>query len=264
MNKERVLADNCRVVETPPDQLSKLGVCGYKNIEKQKPFQLKDNWYRQQYSKGLRIKSLVTPEGSSQGMIEYIPGEFAWRPVVAGNYMFIHCLFVGYKKEYKGKAYASGLIHAVIDDARKEKKLGVAVVTRKSSFMAGKEIFLKNDFTEVDKAVPDFDLLAFKFDESSPSPSFLIKDDFLDPYGEGLFILRADQCPYSVKNVEDMIDVARKFGLNAEIINLKSHIDAQHSPCAFGTFCIILDGEVISYHPISGTRLRNILATKLP
>jgi hypothetical protein len=39
--------------------------------------------------------------------------------------------------------------------------------------------------------------------------------------------------------------------------------EVQASPCAFGSFCIILDGEIISYHPISKTRFENILNNKL-
>ncbi|OPX72226.1 MAG: hypothetical protein A4E38_00669 [Methanoregulaceae archaeon PtaB.Bin108] len=33
----------------------------------------------------------------------------------------------------------------------------------------------------------------------------------------------------------------------------------QDSPCAFGTFCIVYNGEVISHHPISNGRFENIM-----
>jgi N-acetylglutamate synthase-like GNAT family acetyltransferase len=76
-------------------------------------------------------------------MLEYLPGEFAHRPVNADGYMFIHCIFVGFKNEFKGKGYASALIEECINDAQRQKMSGVAVVTRKGSFMANDQIFLK-------------------------------------------------------------------------------------------------------------------------
>jgi len=44
---------------------------------------------------------------------------------------------------------------------------------------------------------------------------------------------------------------------------LKDSNAVQHSPCAFGIFCIIYNGEIISYHPISNTRFENIMKKKI-
>ena len=57
--------------------------------------------------------------------------------------MFIHCIFVGFKKEFKGKGHALSLIDECINDTRNKKMLGVAVVTRKGPFMAHNDIFLQ-------------------------------------------------------------------------------------------------------------------------
>ena len=97
-------------------------------------------------------------------MLEYLPGKFAHRPVNVYGYIFIHCIFVGFKNEFKGKGYASALIDECINDAKKQRMLGVAVVTRKGAFMAHNELFLKRGFEIADKAKPDFELLAIKFD----------------------------------------------------------------------------------------------------
>ena len=143
--------------------------------------------------------------------------------------------------------------------------LGVAVVTRKGSFMADSKIFLKNDFQEVDKIKPDFSLLAYKFDEGAASPAF--KTDILenlDAYQEGLTIMRSPQCPYTEKNVNAIIDSAkRKFNINAELIDLQHAENAQQTPSPFGTFCIGYNGKVISHHPISNTRFENIMSKLL-
>lgn len=42
--------------------------------------------------------------------------------------------------------------------------------------------------------------------------------------------------------------------IEANLIELKDSLMAQQVPCAFGTFCIIYNGKVISHHPVSNTR----------
>jgi len=198
-------------------------------------------------------------------MIEYIPGEYCWRPVEASGYMFIHCIFSGFKNTYKRKGYGSLLLGECLKDAEKGNLYGVAAVTRKGPFMAGKELFLKNSFEVVDRAPPDFELLVKKFNKNATTPQFKGKlDERSSKYGKGLTIIRADQCPYTVKNVKEMSVTAEKtFGMKPNIISLKDCEEAQNSPCAFGTFCMIYRGKVIAYHPISDTRFTNIMNKEL-
>lgn len=245
------------IITLTPDTIADYGVCGYKDSSKHRELQRKIEWYSSYFPKGLRIKALIAESGGYQGMIEYIPGEYAHRPVNAKEYMFIHCLFVGFKKEFKGRGYATALLEECINEAKEIKMKGVAVVTRKGSFMANKEIFLKLGFIQVDNSKPDFELLVKKFDHNAQSPSF--RGPSLTPYADGLYILRSAQCPYSVKNVEAIIESAKEMGLNAELVELDTHTKAQNSPSPFGTFCIILNGKIQSYHPISNKRFQNIM-----
>ena len=122
------------VIDLTPENIAEYGVCGYKDIKKHVELRRKIEWFTKYYPKGLRIKALVSKNGGYQGMLEYIPGRYAHRPVDADGYMFIHCIFVGFKKEFKGKGYASLLIDACIGDAKEAGMKGVAVVTRKGSF----------------------------------------------------------------------------------------------------------------------------------
>ena len=253
--------NDIQIINLTPENISDYGVCGYKDVRKHKELRNKIAWFNEYYSKGLKIKVLFSEKGGYQGMLEYLPGKFAHRPVNADGYMFIHCIFVGFKNEFKGKGYASALIDECINDAKIQKMLGVAVVTRKGAFMAHNEIFLKKGFKIVDKAQPDFELLTIKFEKASTSPSF--KSDILDnlnDYKNGLTIIRSAQCPYTEKNVNAIIESAeKKFKLKPKLIDLKDSESAQKTPCAFGTFCIIYNGEIISYHPISNTRFENIM-----
>jgi GNAT superfamily N-acetyltransferase len=250
---------DAKILDLTPDTLADYGICGYKDVKKQLELQRKIDWYRKYYPKGLRIKVVVPEKGGYQGMIEYIPGKYAHRPVDAEGYMFIHCIFVGFKREFKGKGYGSALIEQCIAEAKNSKMKGVAVVTRKGSFMAKKDIFLKKGFHVVDTAEPDFELLALKFNPNAANPKF--KKLNPEKYAKGLTIIRSPQCPYSVKNVEAILKTAEKLKIKANLIDLKDAESAQQTPCAFGTFCIIYNGKILSHHPISNTRFENIMKT---
>ncbi len=253
--------DNLEIIDITPDNISRYGVCGYKDLTKHEELRRKIEWFAEYYPQGLRMKILHSPTDGYQGMIEYLPGSIAHRPVDADGYLVIQCIFTGFRKEYKGKGYGSLLISQCIDDARRENLAGVAVVTRNGSFMAKRDIFLKLGFEVIESAPPDFELLAYRFDPSSPPPGF--KPDLgarAANYSEGLTILRSAQCPYSVKNVREIMETSRDvFGLSPQLVELEDADAVQQSPCAFGTFCILYEGNVISHHPISNTRFVNIM-----
>jgi len=107
--------------------------------------------------------------------------------------------------------------------------------------MVDNRIFQKHGFEVVDTASPDFELLVKKFKRSSPTPKFKSNwGERLEEYNNGLTIIRADQCPYSVKNVNEIYGTAlEKFKIKPNVISLNNYNEAQNSPCAFGTFCII-------------------------
>ncbi|WP_048143413.1 GNAT family N-acetyltransferase [Methanosarcina horonobensis] len=248
------------IIDLIPESIADYGVCGYKDLKKNLELRRKIDWFKEYYPKGLRTKIIFSKEGGYQGMIEYIPGKYAHRPVNAEGYMFIHCIFVGFKKEFKGKGYASSLIEECIKDSKEANMQGVAVVTRNGSFMAKKDIFLKKGFILVDEARPDFELLVLKFNQEAPDPKFKNMSLDVEKYAEGLTIIRSVQCPYSVKNVDAILETARnKLKMKTSLIDIKDSDEAQHTPCAFGTFCIIYNGKVISHHPISNTRFENIM-----
>jgi len=252
--------ERIKIIDTNADNILEYGVCGYKSI-KRAGYPEKIEWLKKRFPEGMKMKTLYSDKDGTQGMIEYIPGEYCWRPVQASGYMFIHCIFVGFKRAYKGKGYGSLLVDECLEDAKKESMQGVAVLTRKGAFMAGKELFVKKGFEVVDTAPPDFELLVKKFNKNSPTPKFKGNwEKRLSQYGQGLTIIRADQCPYSVKNVKEIKETAEKiYGLKPSIIELKNCQEAQNSPCPFGTFCIVYNGKVIAHHPVSNTRFVNIM-----
>jgi len=257
MSKQTIDESDISIIDLTPKNIADFGVCGYKDVNKHVELRRKIAWFQEYYPKGLRIKAVMSKTGGYQGMLEYIPGKYAHRPVAAADYMFIHCIFVGFKGPFKGKGLGSALLDECIKDAKDAGLQGVAVVTRSGPFMAKKDIFLKKGFKLVDTAKPDFELLALKFNAAAADPKFTISTTA--PYSDGLTVIRSPQCPYSEKNVNEILKTAQKLGLQTKLVDLQDFREAQRSPCAFGTFCIIYNGKIISHHPISNTRFENIM-----
>ena len=256
--------DEIKIMDLTPGNIAHYGVCGYKDVKNNEGLRNKIDWFNKYYQKGLRIKAIVSREGECRGTIEYLPGKYAHRPVDAGRFLFIQCVFSGYQKEYKGQGYGSRLIDECLKEARLGGFQGVAAVARKGPFMVHDTIFLKKGFRIVDVMEPDFELLALKFDAGAKDPKFRNVAGNVDGYKNGLTILRSAQCPYSVKNVNAILETARtKMKLEAKLVDLKDASSVQNAPCAFGTFCIIYNGKVISHHPISPTRFVNIMKNLL-
>ena len=252
--------NDIEIINLTPENISNYGVCGYKDVNKHVELRKKIQWYKEYYPKGLRIKIVFSKKGGYQGMLEYIPGEYAHRPVEAEGYLFIHCIFVGFKNDYKGKGYASLLIDECIKEAKDKKMFGVAVVARKGPFMVKSNIFFKKGFQIVDSAEPDFNLLVYKFKNQFKNPTFKLNmNENLKKYDKSLTILRSPQCPYTEKNVKAIIESAKKMKLKTNLIDLLDSDEVQENPCAFGSFCIIYNGAIISYHPISNSRFENIM-----
>jgi len=256
--------DDIKIINLTPENIAQYGVCGYKDVKKHIELRKKIEWFTAYYPKGLRMKVVFSQKGGYQGMLEYIPGKYAHRPVAADGYMFIHCLFVGFKNEYKGKGLALSLLDECIAEAKELNMLGVAVVTRKGPFMVHNDIFLKKYFQIVDNAKPDFDLLVLKFDEKSKDPGFIKnREEHLNEYADGLTIMRSAQCPYTEKNVNAIIESAKKMNLKTKLVDLTDANAVQNTPCAFGSFCVIYNGKIISHHPISNTRFENIMKSEI-
>ncbi|MBC8385455.1 MAG: YoaP domain-containing protein [Candidatus Cloacimonetes bacterium] len=247
------------IIDTNESNIRNYGMCGYKNL-KNEGYKRKVEWIKEHYQKGMKYKILFSEVKGAVGGIEYLPGEFAWHPVKAKGFMFIHCLYI-MKREFKEKGYGLDLVNESINDAKEQNLKGVAAVTRNGSFMQGNEVFLKAGFKIVDRAEPDFELLVKKFDPDYPDPKFKVfPENSLEKYKKGLFIITSDQCPYAIKCVTNISKTAQEhYGIKPEIIEMKNHQEAQNIPCAFGSFCIILNGKIVADHPVSSRRFCNIM-----
>ncbi len=246
------------IIHADASNICDYGFCGYKNV-KQEGYRRKTDWLKKRFSEGMRFGILHAPGEGGVGFIEYIPGEYTWRPIEARGYLTIHCIMI-HRKKYKQGGYGSLLLEQCLRDAKKTKANGVAVVTSSGTWMAGSELFLRHGFASVDSAPPSYELLVKKM-RKGPLPTFRGGwEERARRCGKGLVIIRSDQCPCIAKFATEMIlDASKALGIDARVKELKTHKQAQNAPSPYGVFNIVYDGRLIADHPISKTRFRNIM-----
>jgi GNAT superfamily N-acetyltransferase len=254
--------DRLQIIDTDAETIGNYSFCGFKNI-KQEGYRRKIDWLKQRFTEGLKFSLLYSEDQGAVGSIEYIPGEYTWRAIKADGYTVIHCIINIHPKNRK-YGYGSLLVEKCIQDARKENRHGVAVVTSKGTWMAGSELFLKNGFELVDQCPPSFELLVKKF-TSAPSPRFTGDwEKKLAQYGQGLTIITSDQCPYIAKNIGEIVETAEvEYGLNPKVVKLTDHTQAQNAPSPYGIFSLIYNGKLLVDHTISNKRFMNLMNKEL-
>lgn len=164
--------------------------------------------------------------------------------------MVIHCIWV--VGRHKKKGYASKLLQECINDAKDLGMFGVVGMTaEKGGWLPNKKFFEKHAFEKVDEFKPYLGLYANIFTEDAPKPRFYpISEEKMKQYGEGITILYSHQCPYIPLLIDDVRQFAENNNLSQQAIVLKDCKEAQLNQIhPYGTYCILCDGELISYKP---------------
>jgi L-amino acid N-acyltransferase YncA len=240
-----------------PSNVDRYGFFCYKSKPKTQGYQQKRAWLASCLPEGVRLK-IVNEGERSAGFIEYASGESTWRVVNAPGYLVIHCMWV--VGSGKGKGYGSRLLGQVMDDAERLGMFGVAVVSSDSTWLTKKDFFLHHGFEVVDQAPPSFELLVKRFD-SSIFPSFPQDwESRLQRIPQGVVIYYSGQCPYHAMFVTSLLNAASVMGIPAYPVELKTSWEARSlSPSAYGVFGVVYNGHLLSYRPMGGKTLREVL-----
>ncbi len=243
------------LVDVNAGNVEQTGFFCYMSRRKSEGFRRKLEWLKERFAEGMRMKMLGRGQ---RGFIEYLPGEFCWRPVEAKGYMFIHCLWVVGKS--KGKGYGKKLLDACVNDARKTGMKGVAMVTSQGNWLAGRKLLESNGFEKVGEAPPSFSLMVKRLGKAR-LPRFTGGwEGKAKRFGKGLTVVRTDQCPYIDDAVNSARDAASERGLRFREVVLKSAREVrQRCPSAYGTFSIVLDSRLFSYHYLTRNDLNQRL-----
>jgi hypothetical protein len=82
-------------------------------------------------------------------------------------------------------------------------------------------------------------------------PKFIpIPEERLRVCGNGLTVFKADQCPYTNASVRAVEEVTKQAHIPARVVCVENCRQAQNGVHPHGTFCVLLDGEVLAYRPI--------------
>ena len=213
-------------------------------------------WVKARLAEGMRLKLCELPD---RGFVEYIPGEYAWRAVRADGYMVIHCLWVVGRS--KGRGLGTALLEACLADAKRAGMRGVAILTSEGTWLAGRRFFERRGFEAVDAAPSSFSLMVRKFGRH-PSPSIVGGfEGKARALGPGLTIVRTDQCPYNVGAIAAARAAAASAGIESRLLELTSREDVLRlSPSPYGTFGLVLDGRLLSFHYETGNDLAALFA----
>jgi hypothetical protein len=140
---------------------------------------------------------------------------------------------------------------------------GVVVMTSEKTWLPKKDLFIKNGFEKVDSMPPHFELYAKRFSEKAPLPEFNpIPKSRLEKYGSGVTIFKADQCPYADGYTNLVAQIAKQAGIPCRIEHIESFREAQNNVDPYGTFCVILNGKVLTYRNVKKELLDSISTSK--
>lgn len=237
-----------------PDNLAECGI-GCITSPKHEGFGAKVEWLERRFEEGLRFLLFRDGGGKPLGFLEYVSGEYAWRPVDAAGWLFVHCLWV-YPRGQKVGGLGGRLIQACLDEGRSAGVIGVAAMVSDGPWMAGRSVFERAGFDVVARA-DRFELVAHRLREG-PLPSFRNVEDHRAEY-EGLHIVYTAQCPMLPKAVTDLSAVAAERGLDLEVTVLDTPAMAQSAPSHYGVFSLLWNGRLLADHYVSATRFKNIL-----
>lgn len=217
----------------------------------------KKEWMKERFAEGLVFKRL---DERGKVFIEYMPVEAAWKPIMGQNLFLINCLWVS--GQFKGKGHSKELLDECIQDAKTQKKDGIAVVSssKVKPFLTDKKFYLKYGFTVVDTAPPYFELLFLGFHKEAKPPAFTENaKKGVGPTSAGFAFVYSNQCPFMEEYVALLSDVARRKNVPAEVIRLQDGEHARRSGSPFGTLGIYRDGIFITHELMTEAKFEKLI-----
>lgn len=244
-----------KIVNITPENAYEHSFFCIKNV-KEPGFEAKQDWFEKSVKEGLKLKVIYADDGKQIGFIEYVPSEFAWRPIDAEGYLFIQCIMV-YPNKYRESGAATRLINECIGEAKEKGLNGVCTFASQGPWMATKKLFQKSDFKKIAQK-GRFELMVFKLKENTPDPVFIDWEAELEKY-KGWNLIYADQCPWHKKGVDALVKFASGRGMNLKVKKVETSAEAKKMPGGFGVFALIKDGKLLEDHYISKRRFETIV-----
>lgn len=247
------------LVEVTPENALKESFFCIKD-RKREGFKDKLSWFDQRHKEGMRIKILKSEEDKMIGFIEYVPAEYAWRPIDADKFMFIHCIYI-YAKKDREKGHGALLLEDAEKEAKARGLAGLCVMSSEGGWLANKRLFAKYGFEEIEQK-DRFELMVKQWDKNATPPRFHDWQSQQKNY-TGWHLSYSDQCPWNEKSAEAILNVAMDYGIDLKVSKIETVEAAKNAPSGFGVFNLLRDGRLLEDHYISHTRFKNIVKKEL-
>lgn len=228
--------------------------CAMSDKKHQQGVSDKKTWLKQRIQEGHIFRKL---DDRGKVFIEYAPLEKAWVPVIGDNFMHIYCLWVSGK--FTGSGYGKQLLQSCIDDAKKQCKSGVCIVSskKKKPYFCDKKFLVKQGFVCVD-TMDDYEVLALSFDGSTPQFSESAKKQSID--AQDLTIYYGSQCPYIPNCIEQVENYCKTKEIPLNLIKVDTLEKAKTLPCVFNNWAVFYKGIFETTHLLNEGYLKKLLA----
>lgn len=228
--------------------------CIIRNKKSHPGIEAKKRWLSERLKEGHVFRKL-----NAKGVvfIEYAPLEKAWVPIIGDNYYYIYCLWV--LGEFKGKGYGKALMEYIINDAKKNKKAGICMLSnvKQKHWLSDSSFAKKYGFKVVDKTVNDYELLSLSFDGTLPKFSSSINNMRID--NEDLTIYYDMQCPYIYQEIETIRSYCKGNNIPLNSIEIDTLNKAKELPCVFNNFAIFYKGKFVTVNLLNINDIKKIL-----
>ncbi|CQR72846.1 Acetyltransferase (GNAT) family protein [Sporomusa ovata DSM 2662] len=246
------------IIDVIPENILEIGIFCVNGTKYKEGIKRKELWYKQRYAEGLRIKISVNQDNIQTGMIEYVPGKYAWRTIHAEDYTVIHCLQVSRSQTHQG--YGSALLNACIEELQNAD--GIALVTSSKPWVNDKKFFVKKGFKQIGKAEPYYELLVKQFRKAA-LPTFNVGwEERALTYGKGLTVFYSNQCPIIEDTLKNLKEAAKECNIEIHFCKINSAEKAQKAPFVYGTFGVLLNGQFLTHRVFDKDRYVRLLKSK--
>lgn len=236
---------------TPETLVNQHICCAISDKKCAKGYAAKKDWLTHQYTDGYRFRRL---DERGKVFLEYGPGEHAWMPVIAPQWMVMGCFWVSGK--FKGTGHGKALLNDALKDAKARGFAGLVTVAgkKKMHFLSDGKWLLRQGFREVDSLDNGFSLLALNADEANETelPKFAksARDGLsgeLGPEADGVNVYYSNRCPFTEFHIGTSLkETCEKRGLNWAAHKLDTLELAQNAPTPATIFSLFIDGRFIT------------------
>lgn len=224
--------------------------CAISDKKHQLGVDVKRSWLAERISEGHVFRKL---DAKGKVFIEYAPLATAWVPVNGVNYIYIYCFWVS--GSFKNKGHGKKLLEYCVEDAKKQKKSGICVISskKKTPFLTDKKYMLKYGFEVVD-AIGDYELLALSFDGQKPVFADYARKQEIN--SKDLTIYYSKQCPYIPNCIQQVEQYCKDHNVPLNLIEIDTLEKAKTVPGVFNNYAVFYQGRFKTVHLLNEGSLK--------